>query len=421
MNGGFSQSNPLNTNMYTVVWAAIAAICSAIGEASIHQFASPSKKPTGQPTQAPTNEVVDCTGQDACRYSQQITCAGGAACDVNCIGDHACRSGTITCPDGYDCVVEINGWGVIRDTTINAQSSTSLTIINRGTGGELQTHSAKINCPVGGACEIICGSLGVAREGCVWMTVNAQDSTSLSITAPNGGYRVLGFGTVRCPTDGVCLFDLQNAMDNTQNSQMSALKIYRDTLTNLQITCESSAANCDSPTVYCTDGGTSYSQSCLLERDAADTSLWQCQSGSSFDCFYSISPTTNPTKVPTSDPSKNPTASPTMEPTTEMPSASPTDPTISPSGIPTRTLSQNPTVEPTFNPSSYPSDFIGSSNPSASPSMEPTTNNPTPGPTVVIIDIETTVEDVNQSKANKLLSFSSIFIAVFGCFILNFL
>merc|ERR1712156_1298282 len=94
------------------------------------------------------------------------------------------------------------------------------------------------------------------------------------------------------------------------------------------------------------------------------------------------------------------------------------DPTISPSGNPTRTLSQNQTVEPTFNPSSYPSDLIGSSNPSASPSMEPTINNPTPGPTVVIIDIETTVEDVNQSKANKLLSFSSIFIAVFGYFIL---
>merc|ERR1719411_55439 len=368
MNGGFSQSNPLNTNMYTVVWAAIAAICSAIGEASIHQFASPSKKPTAQPTQAPTNEIVDCTGVDACRYSQQITCAGGAACDVNCIGDHACRSGLITCPSGYDCVVEINGWGAIRDTTINAQSSTSLTIINRGTGGDLQTHSAKINCPVGGTCEIICGSLGVAREGCVWMTVNAQDSTSLSITVPNGGYRVLGLGTIRCPTDGRCSIDLQNAMDNTQNSQMSALKIYRDALTNLQITCESSAANCDSPTVYCTDGGTSYSQSCLLERDAADASLWQCQSGSSFDCFYSLSPTTNPTKsptseptttptavpttvptndpsknpteVPTSDPSKKPTASPTMEPTTEMPSASPTDQSL-PS-------SDNPTLSPTM-------------------------------------------------------------------------
>merc|ERR1712241_1382931 len=126
---------------------------------------------------------------------------------------------------------------------------------------------------------------------------------------------------------------------------MNALKIYRDTLTNLQITCESSAANCGSPTVYCTDGGTSYSQSCLLDRDAADASLWQCQSGSSFDCFYSLSPTTNPTtspttepttqpstnptgiptEVPTSDPSKNPTASPTMEPTTKIPSASPSD------------------------------------------------------------------------------------------------
>merc|ERR1712019_94852 len=112
-------------------------------------------------------------------------------------------------------------------------------------------------------------------------------------------------------------------------------------------------------------------------------------------------------------------ASPTMEPTTEMPSASPTDQSLPSSDDPTRTWAQNPTVEPTFNPSSYPSDLIGSSNPSASPSMEPTTNNPTPGPAVVIIDIETTVEDVNQSKTNKLLSFSSIFIAVFGCFILN--
>merc|ERR1712154_112256 len=130
-----------------------------------------------------------------------------------------------------------------------------------------------------------------------------------------------------------------------------------------------------------------------------------------------------------------PSASPSKNPTTVMPSTSasdqslpssdkPTlsqssDPTISPSGNPTRTLSQNPTVEPTFNPSSYPSDLLGSSNPSASPSMEPTTNNPTPGPTVVIIENETTVEDVNQNKANKLLSFSSIFIAVFGYFILN--
>jgi len=76
-------------------------------------------------------------------------------------------------------------------------------------------------------------------------------------------------------------------------------------------------------------------------------------------------------------------------------------------------------VEPTLNPSSHPSDLIGSINPSASPSMEPTTNNPTPGPTVVIFDIETTVEDVNQNKANKLLSFLPIFIAIFGCFVLN--
>jgi len=41
--------------------------------------------------------------------------------------------------------------------------------------------------------------------------------------------------------------------------------------------------------------------------------------------------------------------------------------------------------------------------------MEPT-KDPTPGPTV---------EDVNQNKANKLLSFLPIFIAIFGCFVLN--
>merc|ERR1712173_555927 len=132
---------------------------------------------------------------------------------------------------------------------------------------------------------------------------------------------------------------------------MGALKIYRDTLTNLAITCESSAANCNSPTVYCTDGGTSYSQSCLLERDSADTSLWQCESGSSFDCFYSISPTINPTKSPTSDPSTSPTTDPT------------TQPSANPTGIPTEV----PTNDP-------------SKNPTASPTMEPTTVMPSTSP-----------------------------------------
>merc|ERR1712154_257524 len=133
-------------------------------------------------------------------------------------------------------------------------------------------------------------------------------------------------------------------MTNQKSRLMAGVKIYRDALTNFQMTCERNVQNCDKPTLYCKNGGSSYSESCSLQRDAVDASLWQCTNGA-FNCFFTF----DPTKSPTSDPTKRPTISPTLQPTTKMPTQSPSnDPSAQPT---TAEPSQSPSYDPSATPS----------------------------------------------------------------------
>merc|ERR1719464_2165760 len=156
--------------------------------------------PTFSPTAYPTlSEVIVCDGVESCR-KDSIVCSGNADCIVQCNGGSACREMTITCPANHDCTFECIGtanYGCGRDTKVNAQSSSKLTLIGDG----FQTfHSVIANCPTnGGSCEIICGPNGYNTEGCVWMKIKAEDSGSLNIYVPSGGDSVLFSAWIRCP------------------------------------------------------------------------------------------------------------------------------------------------------------------------------------------------------------------------------